>query len=105
MLEKNLLIVTPLSSETDDGLLVLAREVTGSAGLFVGDKVSISRRNHDVRERGVGRGRLSTGSSYIPLASSGDCDGGSDVVPINRGPPILQGGGVPAIRSIDVQFA
>ena len=48
----NLLVVAPLSGEADDGLLVLAREVTGGAGLFVGDKVSLSRRNHDVRERG-----------------------------------------------------
>ena len=47
--ETNLLIVALLRGVADDGLLILAREVTGGAGLFVGDKVSLSRRNHDVR--------------------------------------------------------
>jgi hypothetical protein len=45
----NLLVITPLRGEADDGLLVLAREVAGGSSLFVGDEVSLSRRNHDVR--------------------------------------------------------
>ena len=45
----NLLVVTPLSGETDDGLLILAREVKGGSGLFVGDNVSSSRRKRDLR--------------------------------------------------------
>ena len=42
------MVITPLSGEADDGLLVLTGEVAGGAGLFVGDKVSLSRRDHGV---------------------------------------------------------
>lgn len=62
----NLLVVALLRGEADDGLLVLAREVAGSSGLFVGDEVSLSRRNHhdDVRCNVVSGVGVPTGSFY-----------------------------------------
>ena len=38
-----------MRGKTDDRRLILAREVAGGAGLFVGDAVGVSRRNHDVQ--------------------------------------------------------
>lgn len=47
--ETDLLVFTPLVPEADDGLAITTREVTDGARLFVGNNVSLSRRNvnHD----------------------------------------------------------
>lgn len=42
----SLLVVAALRGVADDGLLILAREVTDGSGLFVGDEVSLSRSDH-----------------------------------------------------------